>query len=163
MGLGSCPWVTGPPCILRQYPALSQQAGPVSFPRFQSTACQMGLASSSLAPHPFQPFSVLGGRQWDRTFRITRLLLGGNQVGAPPKEATRSPWEPVVEKGRNTFPHTNPCWRISVAHEWLFKDRREGSEDCGVGEAYLLRSDKGHRDDCWPGPETLVMCLACSH
>ena len=115
---------SSPPCCSRQdqclFPASRAQHarwGRVSFPRFQSTACQMGLASSSLAPHPFQPFSVLEGKQWDRTFRITGLLLGGNQVGSPPEEATRSPWEPVVEKGRNTFPHTNPCWRISVAHE----------------------------------------------
>lgn len=75
-------------------------------------------------------------------------------MGASPGEASWSPWEPVLGKGRNaSFPpaeglvwHKNGCLKIGG----------RGTKIVGMGDAWLLGSPRGYRGDCWgQGPRSL--------
>lgn len=117
---GELPWVTGPPCIPRRYPALPQQAG-VSLPPFQSAACQMGLASSSLAPHPSQPLSLCSGREAvRRDIQNNRAVAGWDPGGRSTRGSHKVSLGTCCGKGKKHFVptlvpaeelvwHTNGC------------------------------------------------------
>lgn len=73
-------------------------------------------------------------------------------MGVPPEEATRSPWEPVVEKGRNTFPtlvpaeelvwHTNGCLKTEgeMRRPW-------GGRACFLGHGKVTEMTAGQARD----------------
>lgn len=98
IGVGSCTWITGPPCIL-PHPSLDQV---YIIPPLESRD-GIFLPGPSFLPS-FSPSvgGVVWGlrSQWNGTQQNNRA---SGWVGASPQEAPRSLWAPIAGKGRN-FP-----------------------------------------------------------
>lgn len=166
--MGSRTWVAGPPRIPHTNPALPQQASRLILSIFWLAEHQvdLGLMSSSLALHPLQPFSLC----WGEGVGIGEVMRQGTcrtTVRTSCWVGTR--WELHPQKPQGLFGHLLQereemllfsSWGISMAWEWIFKDWREGYQDCESGKCLASWVTSGSQR--WLlGPA--MKLVTCSH
>lgn len=114
----------------------------------------MGLAFFLPGPASLLAFVCSGREAVRQDIQNNRAVAGWEPGGRATWGSHKVSLGTCCGKVKKHFPHTSPCWRISVAHKWVFKDGGRDAKTVGWKRPAFLGHGKVTEMTAGQGPRS---------